>query len=234
MEPAYIVFGVLLVTFLLFVSMVVRAVRAVKRGAERARQEVRRTISDATLTARAAQPGPVGELARARRELRASIDGTRRVLEGAVGEDPALRESLALLDQLHEHARQLDREFAALAEGEPDRGRIAALMPELRERSRRIRASADSLRFAAQDRTHRHDADGLDALHQQIDLEAQALRHWTSAVGPGEERAPGLSPGAEAGGELRGGRAGAAEPLAGAESRWLSGLRKRRPHRADG
>ncbi|URN11998.1 hypothetical protein LUW77_10095 [Streptomyces radiopugnans] len=83
-------------------------------------------------------------------------------------------------------------------EREPDRGRIAARLPDARERAGRIRASADSLRFAAQDRARRHDEDGLAALSEQIEIEAGALRHWTApapAPAPAPETAPGAVPG---------------------------------------
>lgn len=174
-----IVLAILLLTFLVFVTLTVLGVRAAKRGIEKAGTQVRRTISDASLKARAAQPGTSGELARLRRELRGSVDSTRGVLEAGSSEDPALREALALLDQLHNHARHVDGELGSLMSGEPDRARIAERLPDLRERTERIRHSADALRHAAQDRAHRYDSDELDSLHQQIDLEASALRHWS-------------------------------------------------------
>ncbi|GAA1925567.1 hypothetical protein GCM10009716_37290 [Streptomyces sodiiphilus] len=185
-----IVLAVVLLSFVMFVALTVRAVRAVKRGVERTGREVRRSLSDTALRARAAQPGLTGEVARTRRELRSSIDSTRAVLRAGSSDDPALREALGLLDQLHGHARQLDRELDVLMAGEPDRARIAARLPELRERADRIRNSADSLRFAAQDRAHRHDTDALDALHQQIDIEAGALRHWAPATPPPDSTPP--------------------------------------------
>lgn len=186
-----IVLAVLVLSFLIFVALVVLGVRAAKRGIERAGTQVRRTISDATLKARAAQPGAAGELARLRRELRSSLDSTRGVLAAGSADDAALREALGLLDQLHGHARQLDGELESLMNGEPDRARISARLPELRQRTDRIRSSADALRHAAQDRVHHHDADELDALHQQIDLEAKALRHWA----PTDPAVPGGSAG---------------------------------------
>lgn len=177
-----IVVGLLVLSFLMLVAVVVRGVRAAKRALERTGREVRRSLSETTLKAKATQPGVVGDTARLRKELRRSLDSTRAVLTADSTDDPALRESLALLDQLQGHARQLDRELGSLMDGEPDRARIAARLPELRERSQRIRSSADSLRFAAQDRARHHDADALGDLHQQIDLEASALRHWAPAV----------------------------------------------------
>jgi hypothetical protein len=173
-----IAIGLLALSSLLFVVLVVRGVRAVGRGVRRAREEVGRTVSEAALAARAVRPGAIGEVARLRRELRSALDGTRATLLAGSEHDPALREALALLDQLAGHAGQLDGELGSLMVGEPDRARIGARLPELRQRADRIRRSADALRFAAQERAHRHDAEGLEALHRQIDLEAGALRHW--------------------------------------------------------
>jgi hypothetical protein len=193
------VIGLMALLFVLFVALgviaTVRTVRAVKRGVERTGQQVRRTVEETTLKARSAQPGPVGELARVRLELRGSLDSTRRALESGIRYDPSLSEAVGLLDRLDEHARQLDGELRLLMEREPDRGRIAARLPDARERAGRIRASADSLRFAAQDRARRHDEDGLAALSEQIEIEAGALRHWTDsapgAAGASGARAPG-------------------------------------------
>ena len=176
-----------LVLFLVFVTLgvvvTVRATRAVKRGVERTGAQVRRTVEETTLKARAMQPGPVGEVARVRMELRSSIDSTRAALEAGAQDDPALTEAISLLDQLHEHARQLDGELRRLMEGEPDRARIAARLPDARDRMKHIKESADSLRFAAQDRARQFDAEGLDDLRGRIDIETGALRHWTPTPG---------------------------------------------------
>ncbi|GAA2596764.1 hypothetical protein [Streptomyces axinellae] len=176
-----------LVLFLVFVTLgvivTVRATRAVKRGVERTGAQVRRTVEETTLKARAMQPGPVGEVARVRMELRSSVDSTRAALEAGARDDPALTEAISLLDQLHEHARQLDGELRRLMEGEPDRARIAARLPDARERMKHIRESADSLRFAAQDRARQFDSEGLDDLRSRIDIETGALRHWTPTPG---------------------------------------------------
>ncbi|MGP4111014.1 hypothetical protein ACTWP5_08885 [Streptomyces sp. 4N509B] len=180
-----VVLLVLGVTTLVFASLVLRVKRAVLRTAERTRRRVdraRHTVSEATLAARAVQPGVVGEVARVRRALRSSLAASQDTLLVGAQHDPALREALTLLDQLRGHAGQLDAELAALTVGTPDRARVAERLPELRERADRIRRSAESLRSAAQDRA-RHDgqAQALDALHQQIAIEAEALRHWTPA-----------------------------------------------------
>ena len=177
-------------TFLVFLTLVISGVRALRRGVRRARRDIRRALSEAALSARAVQPGPIGEGARIRKELRASLDSTRATLHRQAERDPALSEALGLFRQLETHAGALDEELARLTDGEPVRSRIAARLPELRERADRIRRSADSLRFAAQDRARRDDADVLDMLHRQIDLEASALRHWT----PVEEEGPAAQP----------------------------------------
>lgn len=191
------VIGVLALLFVLFVTfgaiLAVRAGRAVQRGVERTGTQVRRTVEETALRAKSAQPGPAGELARKRLELRSSIDGTRRALESDVTRDPSLQEALGLLNRLHDHARQLDGEMRLLMDGEPDKARTAARMPEMRERVERIKESADSLRFAAQDRASRHDAEGLGSLREQIEIESGALRHWSGerAATEGETR-PGV------------------------------------------
>lgn len=166
------------------VVLTVKATRAVKRGVERTVADTRKTVQETTLKARrAVQPGAAGDIAGLRLTLRSSVDSTRRELEHAVEGDPGLRESIGLLDRLHEYARQVDGELRHL-EREPDKSRVAERLPELRSRAERIAQSANSLRWAAQDRA-RHtaeDEDGLDALTTQIDLETGALRHWTPAA----------------------------------------------------
>lgn len=154
----------------------VKTARAVRRGVERTSAQVRRTVEETSLKARSAQPGPVGEAARIRLELRTSLDSTRAALTTGASDDPALREAAALLDQLQVHARGLDGELRLLMEREPDRDRIAARLPDARERAAALRKSADSLRFAAQDRARQYDRDGLDALRDQIEIESGALR----------------------------------------------------------
>ena len=73
-----------------------------------------------------------------------------------------------------------------LIAGEPDRARIAARLPQVRSRAERIRHSADSLRWAVQDRARQFARDDLDVLGREIEMEAGALRHWTT-----EEPRPG-------------------------------------------
>jgi hypothetical protein len=188
------VIGVLALLFVLFVVLggylAVRTARAVKNGVERTGAQVRRTVEETTLKAKAVQPGPVGEIARIRLELRGSIDSTRAALEPAATADPSLREALGLLDRLHGHARQLDGELRLLMDREPDRARVAEQLPGARERVAHIRQSADSLRFAAQDRARSLDADGLGALREQIDIESGALRGWRDAPPPPVEGRP--------------------------------------------
>ncbi|MDT0307487.1 hypothetical protein RM780_10990 [Streptomyces sp. DSM 44917] len=197
MEIALALLAVSLVMFAVFVLLVVRGVRAARRALRRAGREVRRTVTEAALTARAAQPGPVGEVARTRRELRAALEGARSTLRAGADRDPALREALALLGQLDDHAERLDGELASLMTGEPDRLRIAERLPALRGRAERIGASARSLRIAAQDRAHHDNAQGLDALHRQIAIEADSLRHWRPVEPGPAERRPGVERPAE-------------------------------------
>jgi hypothetical protein len=162
----------------------VKTARAVRRGVERTSVQVRRTVEDTALKARTAQPGPVGEAARIRLELRTSLESTRAALTTGASDDPALREAAALLEQLQAHARGLDGDLRLLMEREPDRDRIAARLPEARERAAALRKSADSLRFAAQDRARQYDDDGLNALRQQIEIESGALRGFREPPSP--------------------------------------------------
>ncbi|WP_208878713.1 hypothetical protein [Streptomyces armeniacus] len=203
------VIGVLALLFVVFVTLgviaAVRAVRAVKRGVERTGAQVRRTVEETALKAKTAQPGPVGEVARVRLELRSSIDSTRLALETGAGDDASLREAIGLLDRLHDHARQVDGELRLLMEREPDRARIAERLPDVRKRVDTIKESADSLRFAAQDRAGQYDAEGLSALREQIEIESGALRGWREPPAGG---APALdaerTPDGEAARRLRG------------------------------
>ncbi|GAB3962582.1 hypothetical protein [Streptomyces sparsus] len=179
METVAVLIGLFfLCAVTLGVLAAVKAARAVGRGVERAGSEVRRSVEETTLRVKSAQPGPVGQAARARLELRSSIDGTRRALTAAAQHDPSLTEALGLLDRLHEHARTVDRELGSLMDQEPDRARLAELLPDARRRVESIKQSADSLRFAAQDRVRQYDAEGLGALSDQIEIESGALRHW--------------------------------------------------------
>ncbi|WP_063784357.1 hypothetical protein [Streptomyces sp. SBT349] len=188
-----------LVVFTVFVLAVVRGVRATRRGIDRARREVRRAVTDVSLSARAVQPGVLGEVARTRKELRTSVDSTRSTLLAGADRDPALREALALLDQLSGHAERLDGELASMMTGEPDRARVSARLPELRGRVERIKASADSLRMAAQDRAHHDNVEGLDALQEQIAIESKALRHWSPSEQPRSAPGPASRPAFEEG-----------------------------------
>ncbi|MGP3976851.1 hypothetical protein ACTWQF_23130 [Streptomyces sp. 8N114] len=192
MDVAVVIGLVFALAVLIFGTVVtLRVVRAVKRGVERTGAQVRRTAEETVLKARSVQPGPVGEAARIRLELRASIDSTRAELEAGARNDPSLTEAVDLLDKLHEHARHLDGELRLLMEREPDHSRVASRLPEARERMRHIKESADSLRHAAQDRARQFDAEGLNALRDRIDIESGALRHWTP--GPASDPSAGAS-----------------------------------------
>ncbi|MFI6524295.1 hypothetical protein [Streptomyces uncialis] len=186
--------AVIAVVALLFVLLValgvyatVKVVGAAKRGVDRTIHQARRTVEDTTLKAKSyTQPGAAGELAQLRLKLRTSMRATQDALQAAVGEDESLRESLSLFDRLSTHGHELDRELKRL-ETEPDRSRLSAALPEMRERTDQITKSADALRWAARDRAHRFANDDLDSLSLQIDMEAGALRHWTTEAAPGAQ-----------------------------------------------
>lgn len=179
--------AVIAVVALLFVLLVVlgayatvKAVGAAKRGVDRTITQAKRTVEDTTLRARSlAQPGPAGQLADLRLKLRTSMRATQEALQAGVGEDESLKESLALFEQLSKHGRELDDELRRL-EPEPDRSKLAQRLPALRERTERVVKSADSLRWAAHDRARKFAEDDLDTLSARIDVEAGALRHWTT------------------------------------------------------
>ncbi|WP_052866859.1 hypothetical protein [Streptomyces niger] len=181
---------ILALLFVLFVAagvfVTVKAVSAAKRGVDRTVAQARRTVEDTTLHARRyTQPGPAGQLAELRHSLRTSMRATQEALRTASSEDQSLQEALNLFGRLSAHGHELDNELKRL-EREPDRARIAACLPELRDRVERCTHAADSLRWAAQDRARRFADDDLRALTGQIDMEAGALRHWTPAPGARE------------------------------------------------
>lgn len=176
------VLSVIALMFVLFVAaglvVTVKTVRAVRRGVQRTGTQARRVVEETTLKAKAyTQAGPAAELASLRLSLRTSMTGTRQALEAGVASDPSLKEALGLLDRLRPHAYTLDDELRLL-EREPDGGRLEARLPELRERAQRVTHSADSLRWAAQDRARQFTDDELAALGREIEIEAGALRHW--------------------------------------------------------
>ncbi|MFF9123323.1 hypothetical protein ACF09J_08520 [Streptomyces sp. NPDC014889] len=179
------VITVLVLLFAVFVALgvyaAVKVVGAAKRSVDRTITQARRTVEDHTLRAKSfAQPGPMGELAQLRLTLRTSMRATQDALYAGVREDESLKESIALFQRLSVHGRELDADLKRL-EADPDRATLAERLPALRERTRRITESADSLRWAARDRAHRFADDDLDTLSAQIDVEAGALRHWTTA-----------------------------------------------------
>ncbi len=178
------VVAVVALLFVLFVALgvyaTVKVVGAAKRGVDRTVAQARRTVEDPTLRAKTfAQPGPAGET-RPAAPLAAHIDAGHpggaargrdrgRVAEGVPG----------LFERLSAHGHELDGELKRL-EREPDRARLTERLPALRERTEQITKSADSLRWAARDRAQRFADDDLDSLSTQIDMEAGALRHWTT------------------------------------------------------
>ncbi|MGW3423094.1 hypothetical protein [Streptomyces phaeochromogenes] len=178
------VVAIVALIFVLFVALgayaTVKVVGAAKRGVDRTVAQARRTVEDSTLRAKTfAQPGPQGEIAQLRLSLRTSMRATQDALHAGVTEDESLKESLALFDRLSAHGHELDGELKRL-EREPDRNRLTERLPSLRERTEQITKSADALRWAARDRAQRFGNDDLDSLSTQIDMEAGALRHWTT------------------------------------------------------
>ncbi|MER5784986.1 hypothetical protein ABT104_25230 [Streptomyces mobaraensis] len=163
----------------LAVVATVRTVKAVKRGVDRTVTQARRTVEDTRLKARQyTAPGAAGEVAQLRLSLRTTMRATQEALRLRAPEDPSLSESLALFERLSAHGHELDDDLRRL-ETEPSRERVEAALPEMRERTERIRQAADSLRWAAQDRARRFSDDDLADLSEQIRMEAGALRHWT-------------------------------------------------------
>ncbi|MFD5571663.1 hypothetical protein [Streptomyces cadmiisoli] len=181
MEAVFAVFALLFVLFVVVGAYAtVKVVGAAKRGVDRTITQARRTVEDHTLRAKSfAQPGPAGEIAQLRLSLRTSMRATQDALQAGMAEDESLKEAHGLFQRLSAHGHELDAELRRL-ESEPDRSALTGRLPELRERTERITASADSLRWAARDRARRFADDDLDSLSTQIDLEAGALRHWTT------------------------------------------------------
>ncbi|MFI8459430.1 hypothetical protein [Kitasatospora sp. NPDC085464] len=210
------VFGVMIGLVLLFgiaaavlaVVGTVKAAKAVGAKIEKHEANARRAVETVTLKAKTyTKVGPPAQIASVRLGLRTSLDGTRQVLEGGLAQDGQLGESLALLTRLDAHAAELDGELRML-EREPDTARIAAKLPELRERAERITRSAETMRWAAQDRMHRFADDELSRLSQECESEAGALRHWDGS-GPGSAGA-GAGAGAGSGAGAAAGSGGAA------------------------
>lgn len=181
MEAVILILTLLFVAFMaLGVYAGVKTVRAAKRGVDRTITQARRSVEDTALKAKSyGQPGVPGELAQLRLALRTSMRATQDALNAGMAEDASLAESLGLFERLSVHGRELDDELKRL-EREPDRATVATLLPGLKERTERITHSAESLRWAARDRARQFADDDLAALNAQIDLEAGALRHWTT------------------------------------------------------
>ncbi|MFI6860702.1 hypothetical protein ACIBKZ_12445 [Streptomyces sp. NPDC050421] len=186
MEAVILILGLLVVAFMaLGVYATVKVVGAAKRGVDRTLTQARRTVEDTTLRAKSyGQLGVGGELAQLRLSLRTSMRATQDALQTGVVEDVSLSESLGLFQRLGVHGRELDEDLKRL-EREPDKATVASLLPDLKKRTERITRAAESLRWAARDRAQQFADDDLAALNVQIDVEAGALRHWTT-----EEPAP--------------------------------------------
>ncbi|MER6396167.1 hypothetical protein ABT263_08885 [Kitasatospora sp. NPDC001603] len=209
-----------LAMLVLVVVGTVKAARAVATKVERHEANARRAVENVTLKAKTyAKPGPQGQISAVRLGLRTSLDGTRQVLDSGLVQDGQLGEALALLRRLDTHAAELDAELRIL-EREPDPGRIAAKLPELRERAERITHSAETMRWAAQDRMHRFADDELRRLSQECESEAGALRHWDHSgagadSGSGSGTGAGFGSGVGSGGSAGAGAGGAAAGRAG-------------------
>jgi hypothetical protein len=207
MEAVILILGLLFFAFVaLGVYVGVKAIGAAKRGVDRTITQARRTVEETALRAKSyGQAGVGGELAQLRLALRTSMRATQDALQAGAVEDASLAESLGLFQRLSVHGRVLDEELKKL-EHEPDRATVASLLPSLKQRTERITHSADSLRWAARDRARRFTDDDLNALNAQIDVEAGALRHWTTetdepqgqgqrqAQAPEQERRQGSGP----------------------------------------
>ncbi|MFF8769219.1 hypothetical protein [Kitasatospora sp. NPDC015120] len=216
----------------LVVIGLIKAARTVGEKMERQEAKARRAVENVTLKAKTyTQTGPQGQISAVRLRLRTSLDGTRQVLQGAVGQDGQLGESLALLARLDAHAAELDGELRML-EREPDAGRVAAKLPELRERAERITHSAETMRWAAQDRMHRFAEDELGRLSQECEDEAGALRHWDAA--PGAGGGAGGASGASGSAGASAGASGASAASAGASGASGASAGGARPGLTDG
>ncbi|MFT2014792.1 hypothetical protein ACMA1D_02925 [Streptomyces sp. 796.1] len=213
----------------------VKVAKAAKRGVDRTVSQARRTVEDTKLRAKQyTQLGPVAEIAELRISLRTSMRATRQALDTAAAEDGSLTESLALFERLSTHGHEVDDDLRRL-ESEPDRTRIATRLPELRKRTERVTQSADSLRWAIQDRAGHFAEDELGDLSEQIRMEAAALRHWRSepdtgaAGGMGRDGgaggAGGGRPVADDWGAEEAGAAGGAGPTSGVRAAGAAGSR---------
>lgn len=186
MEAVILILGLVVAFMALGVYATVKVVGAAKRGVDRTLTQARRTVEDTTLRAKSyGQLGVGGELAQLRLSLRTSMRATQDALQSGVAEDASLSESLGLFERLGAHGRELDEDLKRL-EREPDKATVSSLLPDLKKRTERITSAAESLRWAARDRARQFADDDLTALNAQIDVEAGALRHWTT-----EEPAPG-------------------------------------------
>ncbi|WP_405912247.1 hypothetical protein OG760_10635 [Streptomyces sp. NBC_00963] len=180
---------ILVLLFLVFVGVgayaAVKVVGAARRSVDRTISQARRTVEDTTLRAKSyGQPGAAGEVAQLRLSLRTSMRATQDALHAGVAEDESLRETLGLFERLSAHGLELDAELRRL-EREPDKTGLRQRLPALRERTEQITHSADALRWAARDRARKFADDDLIALNEQIDVEAGALRHWTTPAADG-------------------------------------------------
>ncbi|MET8749247.1 hypothetical protein ABZW32_04065 [Streptomyces sp. NPDC004667] len=216
MEAGALIIFALLVLFAflgLGVWATVKVVGAAKRGVDRTITQARRTVEDTTLKAKSlGQVGVPGALAQLRLDLRTSMRATQQALYQGVQTDSSLKESIGLFERLSAHGHELDEELKRL-EQEPDRRRIADGLPDLRERTAKIKQASDSLRWAARDRARRFAEDDLTALSEQIEMESGALRDWSRESV--DDLAAAAEAAAQAGGTAGGAAAGGGAPAAG-------------------
>ncbi|MFC5905908.1 hypothetical protein [Streptacidiphilus monticola] len=180
MDTLLMVLGLVLVLAVglgaLVVAALVRAARAASAKAERVALRARSLAGPGSTT---------GRIASVRLGLRNSLESTRRVLEAAHQEDGQLADAMALLKRLDRYGAEVDADLRQL-EREPDAARAADRLGAFEERAERVRAAADQLRWATQDRAHRLADDELTRLGAECAQEAEALRHWQRGALPRE------------------------------------------------
>ena len=183
------VIAVVALLFVLFVALgayaTVKVVGAAKRGVDRTITQARRTVEDHTLRARVLRPAGPGRGAGPAPAEAAHLDaghpggaaggrGRGRVPQGVPRPSSSASARTAASWTTNSSAWSPS----------PTGPRSPSGCPTLRERTERVIKSADSLRWAARDRARRFADDDLDTLSAQIDVEAGALRHWTTRNPP--------------------------------------------------
>ena len=182
MEALAIVLTLIVLFFGGVAAVVGLVVVKTKRAVGRAAPQARRAVQDVGIKARSLTRGGVhGQVAALRSEVRSALTASRRVLEEGARSDGQLADATALLGRLEGHAAELDAELRQL-ELEPDTERVRSRFTAAKERGDRIVHLASSLKWAAQDRQHRHTDDDMARLAEECEAEAGALRHWAPAA----------------------------------------------------